>query len=164
MRVNNTHTRVVAKDVTFVSPLLATLATKEDKIWPTELWPAMRFRDGIKPGTQGGHGPIKYTVTKLEPNRFIEFTFTRPLGFEGVHWIEITPSGDDISKIKHCIKIHTTGLATLKWIFLIRPLHDALIEDAFDKIENQFSTEKKNTPWSLYVKSLRWMSTQFKIL
>lgn len=164
MKVINTHTRVIAKDITFVAPLLKTLATKNDKIWPAEHWPAMRFKEGLQIGAQGGHGPIKYTVTKLEPNKIIEFTFNRPPGFDGVHWIEIKPTGDDVTQIKHCIDIDTSGLATLKWIFLIRPLHDALIEDAFDKIENQFSSEQNTTPWNTYVKFLRWMATKIKIL
>ena len=115
-------------------------------------------------GAHGGHGPIKYRVTKLMPNKLIEFTFTHPLGFDGVHWIEVDPSGDEATQIKHCIDINTSGLATLQWIFLIRPLHDALIEDAFDKIENQFASVKKKTPWNVYVKFLRWAAVKLYLI
>lgn len=38
----------------------------------------------------------------------------------------------------------TTGSASLKWAIAIRWLHDAYIEDAFDKVENQFIKDKKN--------------------
>ncbi len=49
----------------------------------------------------------------------------------------------------------TSRLATLSWLFVIRWLHDALIEDAFDNVENLFSLEKITTKYSVWVKLLR---------
>ena len=49
----------------------------------------------------------------------------------------------------------TEGLSTLKWTLAIRWLHDAYIEDAFDKVENYFTEKKKSSKWSLWVKTLR---------
>jgi anaerobic C4-dicarboxylate transporter len=57
--------------------------------------------------------------------------------------------------IKHSILMQTKGTDTFLWLFVIRWLHDALIEDAFDKVENQFSEKKKKTPWNQWVKFLR---------
>jgi hypothetical protein len=37
----------------------------------------------------------------------------------------------------------------------IRWLHDAYIEDAFDKVENHFSEDKKSSEWTWWVKTLR---------
>jgi hypothetical protein len=49
----------------------------------------------------------------------------------------------------------TSGSATLKWALAIRWLHDAYIEDAFDKVENYFTKDKKISKWSWWVKTLR---------
>ena len=37
----------------------------------------------------------------------------------------------------------TTGSATLKWALVILVYNDAYIEDAFDKVENQFIKIRK---------------------
>ncbi len=52
----------------------------------------------------------------------------------------------------------------LTWPLVIRWLHDALIEDAFDKTENHFLSQKKVTSWSAWVKFLRWLSLRFSKL
>ena len=49
----------------------------------------------------------------------------------------------------------TRGLASLKWLFIIRPLHDSLIEDLLDKIETQLTDSTKKSRWSLWVRFLR---------
>ena len=49
----------------------------------------------------------------------------------------------------------TSGWATLKWVLAIRWLHDAFIEDAFDKVENNLSGSNKRTEWSKWVIFLR---------
>lgn len=51
--------------------------------------------------------------------------------------------------------MNTSFKATLLWVFVIRWLHDALIEDAFDKVENYFTTNKKVTNYNFWVKRLR---------
>jgi hypothetical protein len=44
----------------------------------------------------------------------------------------------------------------VKWRLLIEPMHDALIEDAFDKAETKFSGSAVNrSRWSLWVRILR---------
>ena len=53
--------------------------------------------------------------------------------------------------------MQTNLVGTLQWKTFIRVLHDALIEDAFDKVENYFSSEKKKTEWSGWVKFLRML-------
>jgi hypothetical protein len=45
---------------------------------------------------------------------------------------------------------------SLKWLTFVRPLHNALIEDAFDKIESHVVGKKVETPWSNYVRILRY--------
>ncbi len=51
--------------------------------------------------------------------------------------------------------MNTEGKGTLIWIFAIRSLHNALIEDAFDKLENNFSNNIKFTKWNMCVRFIR---------
>ncbi|MEM1323749.1 MAG: hypothetical protein AAGG75_26040 [Bacteroidota bacterium] len=38
------------------------------------------------------------------------------------------------------------GTGILAWLLAVRWLHDALIEDAFDKVENHFQQQKRRLP------------------
>jgi len=155
MKVLNIHYRIINQPKSVVAEFLKTLATKEDKVWPKETWPAMRFKDGLVEGANGGHGPIRYFVKKIMPDESIKFQFTKPTGLMGFHKLEMKEIGENQTEIKHTIDVQTNFVGTLQWNTFIRTLHDALIEDAFDKVENHFSTEKKKTTWSLWVKFLR---------
>mgnify|MGYP000686999030 CR=1 FL=1 len=50
MQITNIHKRVINQPKEKISNLLNTLATKGDKVWPIELWPKMRFKNGLKVG------------------------------------------------------------------------------------------------------------------
>ena len=155
MKVVNIHHRVIQQPKEKIAQLLSTLATKEDKIWPYEKWPAIRFKKGLQLGASGGHGPIKYTVTQHIPGEYIHFTFDKPTGFNGYHALKIKPIDENSTEIRHILKMNTTGIDILTWALTIRWLHDALIEDAFDKIENYFSKVEKVSSWGLWVKLWR---------
>ncbi|MBM9616995.1 hypothetical protein JWJ90_22295 [Desulfobulbus rhabdoformis] len=81
----------------------------------------------------GGHGPIQYVVTEYKPGKKIKFKFLEPANFQGNHWFEIEEKEDKRTEITHTIDMNVSGAAILSWIFIIRPMHDALIEDSFDK-------------------------------
>tara|TARA_R110002049_G_scaffold118559_2_gene272593 strand:+ start:1642 stop:2016 length:375 start_codon:yes stop_codon:yes gene_type:complete len=115
----------------------------------------MKFKDGIQVGEKGGHGPIRYTVEKYDPNEIIQFRFSKPIGFNGIHKFEIRELSDKQTELKHTIDMNTEGKATLKWLFVIRSLHNALLEDGFDKLENIFSNEKRRSEWNIWVKMIR---------
>lgn len=155
MRVVNRHTRIINEPIEKVSQLFETLATSKDQIWPSQNWPAMRFRDGLKIGSRGGHGRIRYTITDFKPGEHIKFEFTKPEGFNGTHELNIKAISNDASEINHIIKMNTTFKASLFWVFVIRWLHDALIEDAFDNVENYYSEEKTKSTYNLWVIILR---------
>jgi hypothetical protein len=141
-------------------------------IWPYEKWPPMRFKEGLQAGSKGGHGPIRYTINKYNPGEIIEFRFTRPKGFHGIHRFEIIASRmaeakgseNERTEIVHTIDMQTSGIGGLNWILFIRPLHNALLEDALDKVENHFSEVKKKTSWNPWVKFLRWIMKQKKVI
>lgn len=155
MKVLNVHSRIIDQPKSELVGLFDTLATKNDRVFPIEKWPRMKFKEGLSLGAKGGHGPIKYTVAEIQPQQKVVFKFSKPEGFLGHHWFELIDRGADATELKHVIDIKTKGLAIFKWLLVIRPLHDALIEDALDKVENQFSSNKKKTPWSLWVRFLR---------
>jgi len=155
MKVLNIHHRIIHQPKAVVAELLKTLATKEDKVWPQEKWPAMRFKEGLVEGAKGGHGPIRYFVKSIVPEESIEFEFMKPTGLVGIHKFEMKEVGDGQTEIKHTIDMKTNLIGTVQWNTFIRVLHDALIEDAFDKVENHFSPQKKKTPWNRRVKFLR---------
>ena len=159
MKVINSHRRIVQQPKEKVSQLFKTLATKDDLIWPYENWPAIRFKKGVKVGSLGGHGIIRYTIIELIEGEYIKFQFSKPDGFNGIHELRVNTVNDSNTELIHEIRMHTSLKATILWVFVIRWLHDALIEDAFDKIENNFSEVEKRTSHNFWVKFLR---TYFK--
>lgn len=155
MKVINIHKRIINQPKSKIVELLETLATENDKIWPKEKWPKIKFKNGIQVGEKGGHAIIRYSVEKYNPNEIIQFRFSKPTGFNGIHKFEIKELTKDQTEVKHTIDMTTVGTGTFMWIFVIRFLHDALIEDAFDKLENNFSNQLKSTNWNIWVKLLR---------
>ena len=155
MRVINTHKRTINQSKENVSQLFKTLTTSGDLIWPYENWQAIRFKDGLQVGSKGGHGLIRYTIIEFREGEYIKFQFSKPEGFIGTHELKIEEISKNMTEISHEIKANTTFKATFFWIFVIRWLHDALIEEAFDKVENYFFADKKETEYNFWVKFLR---------
>jgi len=153
--VINIHKRIINSSKEEVSQLLGTLSSREDKIWPYEKWPAIRFKDGLVENAKGGHGPIGYSITKYVPNEQIEFKFNAPKGFNGVHRFNIVELKSNKTEFRHTIEMKTTGIGILTWVFVIYWLHNALFEDLMDKVENQFVKDPKKHKWILWVKLLR---------
>ena len=52
-------------------------------------------------------------------------------------------------------KAKLTFNSAWRWYFLIRPLHNALIEDLFDKVESQVARVEDPQVWSSRVRKLR---------
>ena len=155
MKVINIHSRVISQPKSSIEKLFRTLASANDLLLATDKWSPMQLDQGLQVGSKGGHGPIGYTVRKYIPDNLIEFEFTKPAGFHGIHKFEIRAMGPDATLMSHTIDMQTRGAATFLWLFAIRWLHDAYIEDAFDKVENHFSEAKKQSQWSVWVKLLR---------
>lgn len=162
MKVINHHKRVVNRPKKDISNLIEKLASNEDRIWPYDKWSAMKFKDGLKVGSKGGHGIIGYTIVSYDPAQGIVFQFSSPKGFVGTHEFKIVALDVDRTEVSHIIKMRTQGKATLQWLVFIRWLHDALIEDALDNIENHFSKDEKVSNWSAWVRLWRWIFTKTK--
>lgn len=154
MKVINIHKREIQQPKTEIAKLFNTLATDNDMMLATDKWSPMKLDKGLQVGSKGGHGPIKYFVIDYQPQKSITFQFDLT-GFNGFHRFDIKELEPNKTELSHIIDMTTTGTATLKWLFAIQYLHDAYIEDAFDKVENHFTKNKKKSEWSLYVKVLR---------
>ena len=137
--------------------MLRTLSSKKDMVWPNDNWPAMKFKGGIKVGAEGGHGPIRYSVEVYDPNSKIQFRFSRPFGFHGIHKFEVKELSERETEVTHFIDMNTDLRGTFTWFFAVKSLHNALVEDGLDKLENHFSAEEKSTKWNLWVRILRWL-------
>jgi hypothetical protein len=115
----------------------------------------MKFNEELKEGATGGHGPIQYEIIEHISGEIIQFKFIRPKHFDGIHKFELVALTLNKTELTHTIDMTTSGTGTILWLVVIRWLHDALMEDLFDKIENQFHDKHKRTAWSLWVKFLR---------
>lgn len=154
MKVLNIHKRVINRPKIELVELFKTLTSDNDMMLATDKWSPMKLDQGLQVGSKGGHGLIKYSIIEYEPEGSITFQFDLK-GFNGFHRFDLKEVRPDTTELSHIIDMTTTGAATLKWTLVIRWLHDAYIEDAFDKVENHFTTKKKNSEWSLWVKLLR---------
>jgi hypothetical protein len=154
LKIINFHKREIARPKSEIAKLFKTLATENDMMLATDKWSQMKLDKGLEVGSKGGHGPIKYLVTDYQQDKSITFQFDLT-GFDGFHKFELKELETHKTELSHIIDMTTTGSATLKWTFAIRWLHDAYIEDAFDKVENHFSVDKKSSKWSWWVRTLR---------
>lgn len=138
--VLNIHERTYGAAPSEVAALVATLASEDDRLWPRESWPPMRFDRGLVPGARGGHGPVRYRVERADPAQEVLFRFTGPSGFEGWHAFSITSSAAARTTLRHEMRLHPRGWARLTWPLFFRPLHDALLEEAFDKAARELGS------------------------
>jgi RimJ/RimL family protein N-acetyltransferase len=154
MNVRNLHERIIPAPHSQVGALLDDLGSPSDRLWPRDRWPPMRAKDGLAVGARAGHGPVRYTVEAYEPGRLVRFRFTRPKGFDGIHTfsVEEVPEG---TRIRHELVMRARGWALLSWPLFFRPLHDAVLEDAFDRGGAAVGCEPVGARWSLWVRVLR---------
>jgi hypothetical protein len=134
----------------------------------------MRFAgrgDMLAEGLRGGHGPIRYDLETYDPGRRVVFRFRAPRGFDGTHSLQILELSETGGKggagrarclLRHEIVMRVWGPARVTWPLVIRPLHDALLEDALDKAERAYpcdSEPKRSARWSFRVRVLRALFT-----
>jgi hypothetical protein len=159
MRVVNIHERKIPRPASAAGSLVDSLGSDNEALWPRSMWPAMRLDRPLGVGATGGHGPIRYAVEEYVPGQRVRFRFLRPRGFDGHHWFEVLPDGDEACVLRHTIEMDTTGLALLSWPLAIRSLHDALIEDALALAQAWLGVTPEVRPWSTRVKLWRWLLT-----
>lgn len=160
MRVLNIHERKIAASPAAVGALIDSLASDNDALWPKATWPPMRFDRPLGAGAMGGHRPISYSVEEYCPGQMVRFRFFGPRGFNGHHRFEVVPENEHTTLLRHTIDMSADGPALISWPFIIRPLHDALIEDALALAQASLGLTPIVRPWSPWVKVLRWLMSR----
>ena len=154
MKIRNVHERRLAASEHEIQRLLKTLSSEHDELWPGQGWPRMKLKPGLQPGAEGGHTPIRYRVEEVTPNRVV-FRFTPPssgfaAGLHGTHRFEV-----DGNVLRHVLEGDARGWMVLRWPLVIRPLHDALLEDALDQAESSLGGTARPRVHSPWVRFLR---------
>jgi uncharacterized protein DUF2867 len=154
--VRNVHERRVAAPVEVLGPLLDRIGGPEDRLWPSPQWEPMVLDGPVAVGAAGGHGAIRYRVTGYQPGRRVEFAFDPGLGVHGWHAFSIEPDGGSGSVLRHVAEGRLGWPMVLLWPAVVRWLHDALIEDLFDRAELVAGTGPAHPArWTPWVRLLR---------
>jgi hypothetical protein len=155
MHVRNEHERKFSLPLATVGALIDSLASREDRLWPIDKWPRMRFDRPLAVGAVGGHGPVRYSVEEYRPGQSIRFRFSAPRGFNGTHRFEVEER-EGKTVLRHVIEMRATGPALLTWPLFFRPLHDACLEDCMDRATVSLGIQLESPArWSIYVRVLR---------
>lgn len=163
MKIRNVHERQLNAPQELVGALLDTLSSKDDRLWPSDRWPPMRFNAPLGVGASGGHGPVHYAVSAYVPGRITEFQFDGTgltAGLDGRHLFEVIPHRSFVT-LRHTIDAACDIKTWLTWHFVIGPMHDALLEDALDGAERHLNPgSSQSSRWSLWVRFLRRMTAK----
>jgi hypothetical protein len=173
--VRNVHAREIAAEAEVLGDLLDRLGGPRDQLWPSPAWWPMRLTgvdgdgvdgdgvngDGLAVGARGGHASIRYRVVEYEPGRRVCVRFTSATGFDGYHELTVdplppAPSGAPRCRLRHVLWGRPAiWQMRLKWPLVVRPLHDALLEDLLDRAE-YLATGRVASPaaWSGWVRLL----------
>ncbi len=153
--IRNVHQRVLPCSQEQAAYLIDSLAGPHEAVWPSDRWPRLKLDGGLTPGSQGGHGPIRYFVEEYQPGYSVQFRFTRPSGFHGTHALELKAHQHGCL-LEHNLSMTTTFWGWFQWHLVYGPLHDALLEDALDRAAGHFGQPPRNrhSPW---VRLLRFL-------
>lgn len=155
-----THERTITAPATVVGGLLDRLGRPGDPLFPSPPWLPMQLDRPLSIGADGGHGPIRYWVSDYEPGRRVRFTFHPEAGLDGYHELAVEPRGRGRCVIRHTLDGSGRGWVRVVAPVVLRPLHDAVVEDMFDNAELA-ATGRVGTParWSWWVRLL-WHLTE----
>ncbi len=154
MKIVNVHQRLLYATPERAGALIDSLSSTQHLLWPRG-WPRLSLDRPLRVGAAGGHGPIRYFVEAYVPGQAVRFRFTSPRGFDGWHAFEVVEATAAHCVLEHRIEMATRGTALWSWWLLYRPLHDALIEDALSAAQASLGNERRDVPWSRWVKLLR---------
>ncbi|MFI9002354.1 DUF2867 domain-containing protein [Streptomyces sp. NPDC053541] len=133
--VRNVHQRVVEAPAETVGALLDRLSAPDDPLFPTPVWPAMVLDGPLAVGADGGHGRVRYRVAAHEPGRSVRFDTTDDGLGTGYHRFEVEPLGPDRCRISHVLEVTMGVRAFLLFKLAVEPVHDTMVEEAFDNAE-----------------------------
>lgn len=130
------HQRTIDCAIETARGLFETFVDNDSIFWPTSSWPRDAFNDDqLKIGSIGGHGGTKYKIQHYQPGACLEFSFIYPKGYLGTHEFRLIFLNSSQFLLCHVTNIKTNIYHWMLWQIMIRWVHDALIQDAFDKAE-----------------------------
>ncbi|MFG2668464.1 DUF2867 domain-containing protein [Streptomyces sp. NPDC048387] len=159
--VRNVHHRIVEAPAATVGALLDRLSSPDDPLFPTPVWPAMVLDRPLGPGADGGHGRVRYRVTAHAPGRSVRFDTTDDGVGTGFHRFDVEPLGPGRCRISHVLEVTMGARAFVLWKLMIQPLHDTMVEEAFDNAERAAlgslpHPPARRSPRALFFNRLLW--------
>lgn len=133
--ITNTHQRRLPVSAAAVGALLDQLASPDDPLWPSPTWLPIRFDRPLAVGADGGHGPIRYAVTRYETGHLVEGSFGPGIGLVGTHTFEVRELTPSSCVLEHRLVARPVGTMRLLWPTVVRACHDTLIEHLLDNAE-----------------------------
>ena len=163
MKIWNVHERRLNAPPEKVGTILNTLSSRDDRLWPHDRWPAQQFDKPLGVGARGGHAFVRYAVSAFVPGRIVEYRFDgtgMTAAWDGRHLFEVVPRRSHVL-LRHTIDAAADPKTWLTWFFVIRPMHNALMEDALDRAEMNLGTgPKKPARWVMWVKLMRRLAAR----
>ncbi len=160
MKILNVHERSFHAEREAIGVLIDSLSAPQDRLWPTNKWPAQVLDGPLKEGSKGGHAGVKYTVVEYTPGRRVVYQFDPAgwlAGIDGRHYFEVVPRRRGVL-LRHVLEGDADPKTWVKWKVGIEPLHDALIEDLLDGAERKLHGHlDRPAGWSPWVKIIRRM-------
>lgn len=158
MRIWNVHERRLDAPPEKVGAILNTLSSRDDRLWPHDSWPPQQLDAPLGVGARGGHAFVRYAVSAFVPGRIVEYRFDGTgltAKWDGRHLFEVIPRRSDVL-LRHTIDAAADPRTWLTWFLMIRPMHNALLEDALDRAEKSLGIgPKKPARWGVWVKLVR---------
>lgn len=155
MRIRNTHARSIGASADLAGSLLDTYGSVDDRFWRTGLAEPVTFVDGLRVGSLGGHGNLRYRISGYEPGLFVEAEFEPGGGLRGRHRFVVIADGSERCTVQHTLDATAHGVALLVWPLGLRAIHDAVIEAVFDNVELSLTGEAHPTltpsRWTLFL-------------
>lgn len=126
--LRNVHRRHYS-DINGAWRLAQRVSEPDAGVWPTDGWDPMLLDGGLAVGSTGGHGAVRYVVSATEPSSFrFNFTMRELTGFH-----EFRRENDEL--VHELILDRPSPLVR----YALIPLHDAVIEELFDNVEDQLA-------------------------
>ena len=154
--ITNVHQRTLPVPAADAGFLIDELAGPNDRLWPYDRWPAIRFAHPLQVGAKGGHGPFRYKVGAHAPGRRVQFVFSNST-VEGFHEFELLEGDETHCVLRHTLMAHPSALFSVVWALLIGPLHDACLRDLLDRAEAATGGETRRRPHPVAVRARRAM-------
>lgn len=155
--MRNIQSRVIDAPAESVGALLNDFGSDADVLWPKPQWVEAKLDRGLEPGSTGGHGPIRYTVTEFEPGKRVRLQFDPTIGIVGYHELIVAPRGESRSELTHVIDGRVRGSMRFLWPVAVRWVHEAVLQDLLDNAERAATGTLTNgkSRWSPWVRFLR---------